>query len=436
MVSEHASPLAALGGVDAGGQNVHVAALAVELGRRGVDVVVHTRREEPHTPSRVPLAPRVEVEHVEAGPARLISKDGLLPHMGAFARELRTAWEREPPDVVHAHFWMSGLAALEAARPLGIPVVQTFHALGVVKRRHQGTADPSPPGRLEIEGRIMREADHVVATCSDEVFELARLGADRRRVTVVPCGVDLARFTPEGPAEPRPGVDGGQPPARILAVARLVERKGVGEAVAALADVPGAELVVAGGPDRANLDSDPEVGRLRALADRHDVEDRVDFRGRVARSELPALFRSADVAVCVPWYEPFGIVPLEAMACDVPVVAASVGGLIDTVVDGVTGVHVPPRDPARLAGALRRLLADPALRRELGAAGSRRARDRYGWERVTAATLDVYAEVATRARARASAARRVAPGARTSAAQASGTWRASARVGAGPGRRP
>jgi len=391
MVSEHASPLAALGGVDAGGQNVHVAALATELGRRGVEVVVHTRREHASEHRRVALAPRVEVEHVDAGPARVLSKDDLLPHMGAFAAELRAGWERERPDVIHAHFWMSGLAALEAARPLGIPVVQTFHALGVVKRRHQGAADPSPPGRLAIEGRLVREADHIVATCSDEVFELVRLGADRRRVTVVPCGVDLGLFTPEGPAESRAAArDGAPPPARILAVARLVERKGVGEAVEALAELPGAELVVAGGPDRGQLDSDPEVRRLRGLAERCGVSERVDFRGRVARDELPALFRSADVAVCVPWYEPFGIVPLEAMACGVPVVAASVGGLIDTVVDGVSGVHVPPRDPAPLATAVRRLISDPALRRTLGAAGARRARERYGWERIGGATLGVY----------------------------------------------
>jgi glycosyltransferase involved in cell wall biosynthesis len=388
MVSEHASPLAALGGVDAGGQNVHVAALATALGRRGIETVVHTRRDSATMPRRVALAPRATVDHVDAGPPRTISKDELLPHMRAFAAELRAAWELERPDVVHAHFWMSGLAALEAARPLGIPVVQTFHALGVVKRRHQGAGDTSPSARLEIERRVVREADRIVATCSDEVFELVRLGADRRRVSVVPCGVDLCRFTTDGPVEPRPGL-----PARILAVARLVERKGVGEAVEALTQLPEAELVIAGGPDRAELDSDPEVRRLRELAGRHGVSDRVEFRGRVGRAELPALLRSADVAVCVPWYEPFGIVPLEAMACGVPVVASSVGGLVDTVVHGVTGVHVPPRDPARVAEALDGLLGDPARRRVLGAAGARRARERYGWDRVAAMTLDAYSEL-------------------------------------------
>jgi D-inositol-3-phosphate glycosyltransferase len=392
MVSEHASPLAALGGVDAGGQNVHVAALATELGRRGSQVVVHTRRDDPDVQRRVPIAPRVAVDHVDAGPARVMPKDELLPHMGEFADDLRAAWERDPPDLVHAHFWMSGVAALEAARPQGIPVVHTFHALGTVKRRHQRAADPSPPARLKVEDAIIDEVDHVVATCSDEVFELVRLGADRRRVSVVPCGVDLELFTPEGSVEPR-NPEQGAGRARLVAVARLVERKGVGEAIEALGEIPGADLVVAGGPERTALDTDPEVRRLRALAERHGVADRVEFRGRIERPDLPALLRSADVAVCVPWYEPFGIVPLEAMACGVPVVASSVGGLIDTVVDGATGVHVPPRDPERLARALSALLDDPARRRELGAAGAARARERYGWERIAALTLEVYDEL-------------------------------------------
>src|SRR5690349_22948769 len=196
MVSEHASPLAVLGGVDAGGQNVHVAALATALARLGDDVVVHTRRDDPDLPRRVELAPGVEVDHVDAGPPTEIPKDELLVHMEAFADDLRAQWTVDRPDVVHAHFWMSAIAALDAAEDLGIPVVHTFHALGTVKRRHQGHRDTSPPTRIAHETRIARAVDRVVATCSDEVFELLRMGADRHRITVVPCGVDLDRFGP------------------------------------------------------------------------------------------------------------------------------------------------------------------------------------------------------------------------------------------------
>lgn len=390
MVSEHASPLAVLGGEDAGGQNVHVAALSGALVRRGCDVVVHTRRECPDAPRWVPMGPGVWVEHLDAGPAEVLPKDDLLPWMGEFAHELAVGWADERPDVVHGHFWMSGHAALRAARPLGIPVVQTFHALGVVKRRHQGAKDPSPPARLELESRVAQRADRVVATCSDEVFELRRLGVEGRRISVVPCGVNLEHFTPRGLAE---GRDGRVP--RIVVVGRLVERKGVGNVISALARVPGAELVVAGGPDRAHLDRDPQVRRLRHVADRAGVADRVVFRGRLSRAELPALLRSADVVACVPWYEPFGIVPLEAMACGVPVVATAVGGLVDTVVDGVTGVHVPPRSPEAIAGALRGLLEDPVRRDAYGRAGAGRARRYYGWDRIAAATVRVYEDLAS-----------------------------------------
>jgi glycosyltransferase involved in cell wall biosynthesis len=396
MVSEHASPLAVLGGVDAGGQNVHVAELARALARRGVEVVVHTRRDDPSLPRRVELAPGVEVDHVDAGPARVLPKDELLPHMDAFAEELQAAWCEERPDAVHSHFWMSGLAALDAAQPLGIPVAHTFHALGAVKRRHQGDRDTSPAGRLAIERRIARRVDRVVATCSDEVFELVRMGADRRRISVVPCGVDRETFTPGVAPEPR--ADG---PARLVMATRLVERKGVADAVRALAELDPAhpaELHVAGGPDAAELEHDPEARRLRALAAELGVDDRLVLRGRMSREALPGLLRSADVVLCVPWYEPFGIVPLEAMACGIPVVATAVGGQIDSVVHGLSGLHVPARDPSALAAALNGLLADPGRRCALGDNGVRRVRRRFGFDRVAAATHEVYRELLVGAR--------------------------------------
>jgi len=388
MVSEHASPLGVLGGVDAGGQNVLVAELATEMGRQGMDVVVHTRRDDPAMPRGVDMAPGVVVDHVDAGPPHHVPKDRLPPYMDDFAAALHQRWTDRRPDVVHAHFWMSGRAALAAARPLGIPVVQTFHALGAVKRRHQGSGDTSPPQRVDEERAIIAESDRVVATCTDEVFELVRLGADRELVRVLPCGVDTDLFRPDGPAE-----ETAAGRRRLVAVGRLVERKGLGTIVAALAQLPDTELVVAGGPDRCQLEQDGEARRLQALAARYGVADRVDLRGRVERAEVPRLLRSAEVAVCVPWYEPFGMVAVEAMACGVPVVASGVGGMVDTVVDGVTGVHVPPRNPHRLARAVGELLDDPALCSSLGAAGVRRAKEHYSWPRVAGATLDTYREL-------------------------------------------
>jgi glycosyltransferase involved in cell wall biosynthesis len=392
LVSEHASPLAAIGGVDAGGQNVHVAALAAGLALRGHEVTVHTRRDGPESPARVMTDDGYEVVHVPAGPPRPVPKDRLLPHMRTFAQVLYEQWSARPPDVVHAHFWMSGLASVEASRALAspVPVLQTFHALGSVKRRHQGAADTSPEDRIDLERGLCRDVSHVVATCSDEVFELRRLGLPSDRATIVPCGVDTAVFTPRGQVAPRTDRK------RLLVVGRIVERKGHADAVRALRAVPDAELVVVGGPPAADLDVDPEVRRLRALAVRAGVADRVVFTGSVSRADVPAWVRSADVVLAVPWYEPFGITPLEAMACGRPVVATAVGGLVDTVADGVTGDLVPPRDPERLAQALTALLADDGRRAAYGAAGVRRARARYRWSRVVADTESVYRQVLAR----------------------------------------
>jgi glycosyltransferase involved in cell wall biosynthesis len=393
LVSEHASPLAVIGRADAGGQNVHVAALAAYLAGLGCDVTVSTRADAADLPPRVRMAPGVQVDHIVAGPREPIPKDQLWAHMPAFARALRRRWAVSPPDVVHAHFWMSGWAVLDARRELPDPppLVQTFHALGVVKRRHQGEADTSPAARAGVEARLLRDADHVVATCTDEVAELAALGGDPDRVAVVPCGIEPATFAPHGPvAPPRRGRH------RIVVLSRLVPRKGIDDVIAALPALPGTELLVAGGPPVAALDADPEARRLRGLARRHGVADRVVLLGAVARPDVPPLLRSADVVACVPWYEPFGIVPLEAMACGVPVVGSAVGGLLDTVDHGATGLLVPPRDPAAVAAAVGRLLDDPARRAAMGAEAAARARREFTWDQVARSTLAVYERLRAR----------------------------------------
>jgi glycosyltransferase involved in cell wall biosynthesis len=425
MVSEHASPLAALGGPDAGGQNVYVARLAEELTRRGHQVTVYTRRDAAELPDRVPLPCGAVVEHVPAGPAEPIPKDELFAHMPAFGAYLARVWarERDRPEVVHAHFWMSGIAAQLGAHPHGIPVVQTFHALGTVKRRHQGRADTSPPERIGVERGIGRTCDRVLATCSDEVHELAAMGVPSRRVSVVPCGVDAEQFRPEQfrPAGERPGAgraDGGarvgarQAPERsgtaarwqvperraahrLLAIGRLVRRKGYDQAIQALPRIPDTELLIAGGPQEHLLPDDAEAERLVRLAGDLGVGDRVRLLGAVDPARMPELMRSADLVLCTPAYEPFGIVPLEAMACGVPVVATDVGGHRDSVADRVTGRLVPPGDPGAIAAAVRELLDDTALRRRYGAAGRDRVLARFTWQRVALGAEQVYRQVAS-----------------------------------------
>ncbi len=396
LVSEHASPLAALGGEDAGGQNVHVAQLAGALADRGHAVTVYTRRDSAALPPAVPLRPGVTVRHVPAGPPEPIPKDRLQPYMPAFGDFLAHEWADAPPDVAHSHFWMSGIATLRATRPLGVPFAHTFHALGTVKRRHQGHADPSPPGRINWERHLGLTCDQTVATCRDEVNELLAMGLAPERINVVPCGVDPELFTPGGPAAPPSGPSGpGHAPGgprrhRLLQLGRLVPRKGAGVSLAALARLPDAELVLAGGPRTGPLDADPDIRRLRSAARALGVADRVHFTGGVGRTDVPPLLRSADLVLCPADYEPFGIVPLEAMACGVPVVASAVGGQRDTVADPGTGRLVPPGDPAALAEAVAGLLAAPEERAACGAAGRRRVLTRYRWAAVAAATEEVY----------------------------------------------
>jgi glycosyltransferase involved in cell wall biosynthesis len=386
MISEHASPLAALGGTDAGGQNAHVAALSAALAAMGHEVRVYTRRDDPHPPDIVAMD-GFEVVHVPAGPAKVLPKDELLPHIGTFADWLAADWRSSwLPDVAHAHFWMSGLAAVTAARAVDVPVVQTFHALGSVKRRHQGAADTSPDHRIGYERRLGRVADRVVVQCQDEIRELLLLGVPRSRMELVPSGVDTGLFRPDGPVEPRTH----RP--RILSVGRLVERKGFEDLIQAMRLVPGAECVIVGG----GPDDEPYSRKLCDLADDCGVGDRVRLVGAVRAEDMPRWYRSADVLAAAPWYEPFGLTPLEAMACGVPVVASAVGGLTDTVVDGVTGDLVPARDPSALGAALRRLLADDMRRYSYAAAALDRAGHSYSWRRVATQLSAVYASVVGR----------------------------------------
>ncbi|MFC9897943.1 glycosyltransferase [Nocardia sp. NPDC127579] len=382
MVAECASPLTELGGEPASGRTVAVAAVAAALTRAGHHVTVYTRRQDPHTRTEVPAREGYRVVHVPAGPPRPLPRDQVLPFLGEFGTFLRRHWSLRRPDVVHAHFWMSGLAAELAARSHELPVVVSFHGLGTVKRRFHGLADPSPRPRIRFERLIATRAAQVLATCTDEVNELSRMGIPRFRIAVVPGGVDPALFTPEGPG------DRGRPQ-RVLTVGRLVRRKGFDLAVRTLAELPGTELLIAGGAVGDELD-DGETRRLRRLATDYGVTERLRLLGPIAHTAMPPLYRASDVVLCTPWYEPFGLVPLEAMACGRPVVATAVGGMLDTVVDGVTGRLVAPPEPATLARAVRMLLDDAQLRARWGAAGRQRVLDTFTWDRVAAATLRAY----------------------------------------------
>ncbi|MDP9456808.1 MAG: glycosyltransferase [Actinomycetota bacterium] len=397
MISEHASPLATLGGEDSGGQNVYVAELARRLGTMGHEVDVFTRRDDAGLPEVVPFSEGVRVVNLAAGPTRSVPKDEIFGFMPAFRDAFyRFAGEEAAPyDLVHANFWMSGWVACEAKRDLGLPFAQTFHALGEVKKREQGEADTSPPERRAAETRIVEEADRILATCPAEVEELTTLyDADPARLSLVPCGVDGGTFRPVDRRETRRHLGLPDVPT-VVYVGRLVPRKGVDTLVRAFALLPdalGARLVVVGGEPGPG--PSPEAARLSALADSLGVSEGVTFVGSRPQGELRRFYGAADVAVSVPHYEPFGMTPLEAMACATPVVGSRVGGIKWSVADGETGLLVPPRDQQALSESLARLLSDGALRERMGRAARRRVEDHFTWERVATGAEAAFLEAA------------------------------------------
>ena len=382
LVAHHGSPLTQATGQESVPQAASIAAHAQALANLGHRVTIYARRDARGLPGSAILAPRVTVEHVAAGPLAPLAADELAEHVAPFGDYLAQRWHRNQPDVVHAYFWTSGLAALAAIRGLDVPLVQTFGTLGAAHRR--SSPSPAQERRIRMEACIARSAHAVLAGTSAEAAELVRMGVPRASVAVVPCGVDTDEFTPEGRVARR----NGRP--RLLAVAPLRKDQGLDVLVRVLARVPGAELVIAGGPARAQLSQDEVYQELVRQAERFGVADRLSFTGKVAAGGLPALLRSADLLVSAATDDPLGAVAIAAMACGTPVAAGAVGGLRDAVLDGTTGVLVPPDRPDMLARRVRLLLASPLRVEAFGIAAADRATARYSWDRISRETLAAY----------------------------------------------
>jgi D-inositol-3-phosphate glycosyltransferase len=398
IISEHASPLASLGSVDSGGQNVYVAHIARQLARIGYQVDVFTRHVERNSPVWQLWEDGVRVVHVPAGPARFVRKEDMFPYMPSFAD-----WMTEHAsqyDLYHANFWMSGYVAAELRRRLGRPFVITFHALGRVRRLHQGAADEFPAAREQVEQRLIDEAAMVVAECPQDVDDHVTLyGADRERIRLVPCGYDPAEFSPvdQLAARQRLGLSGDEP--LFLQLGRIVPRKGIDNVIRAIGELnhrhrKAARLLVVGGQSpQSRRVVDPEMGRLQQVARECRVKNQVEFIGQRDREALKWFYSASDAFITTPWYEPFGITPLEAMACGKPVIGSNVGGIKYTVRHGVTGLLVPPKDPIALANAMQALLDDVKLRQSMGANALARVKRHFTWECVAHQLAAVYSEV-------------------------------------------
>jgi D-inositol-3-phosphate glycosyltransferase len=400
MISDHASPLAAVGGIDSGGQNIYVAETARHLAARGYVVDIFTRKDQPDLPDVVDWLPGVRVIHVPAGPAAFVRKEDLLPLMGDFGAFVERFAAKERYDLVHAHFFMSGVVALQLKAALGLPFVVTFHALGLVRRLHQGFADEFPAKRITIERDVMHGADAIVAECPDDRRNLVTLyNTDPSKIAVIPCGFAPEEFWPIAPRFARRALGLPSDVPVLLSLGRLVPRKGIDNVIRALGvlvrrlGVPAELLVVGGNSDIADPATTPEIGRLRAIAAAEGVADRVTFTGRRSRELLKLYYSAADAFVTTPWYEPFGMTPVEAMACGTPVVGARVGGIKYTVLDQRTGFLVPPNDPVVLADRLNELCCSPRMAEAFSKLAVRRAYGLFRWERVAQLLAILYADV-------------------------------------------
>ena len=399
LVAQNATPLRPQVGSGPDRDDIGLSELTRKVAGQGHQVTVYAQKNQPDLPDQAELHDGVRVKHIGAGPAGEpgeLDDIGLLERVPAFSGPLRSLWHSDRPDVVHALRWTSGLAALAAARDLSIPVVQEFNSLGVTERRvasRSGTvrADGASAARIRLEPAIGRSATAVVATNSAEVSDLASLGVHRSSIRVVPWGVDTDLFTAEGPVAKR----NGRP--RLLTAADLTQRKPLETLLRALTRVPGAEVLVVGGPAAADLPTDDGYVKLAKFAATLGITDRVIFTGKVGYAAMPPLLRSADLVVSTCQYEPSGASSLQAMACGTPVIAPPVGGHMDAVVDGTTGIIIPPDRPALLAQRIRQLLAHPMLIEAYGVAAADRVRSRYSWDRIAGETIAVYDRVMAQA---------------------------------------
>jgi D-inositol-3-phosphate glycosyltransferase len=402
LISEHASPLGILGGVDSGGQNVYVGQLAKQLSLLGYDVDVFTRCDSERLPEIADWVPGVRIIHVPAGPPHYVRKEDLLPFMEEFAAYLLRfcKCQPEPYDLLHANFWMSGLVAADVKRALGTPFVITFHALGRVRRYYQREADQFPNERFAIEDRIVSEADRIIAECPQDEEDLVRLyNADPTRITMIPCGFDPVELSPISKPLARFALNLPPDDHVILQLGRLVPRKGIDTVIRGFArllkkEQLQARLVIVGGDsDDPDPQVTPEIGRLQAIAVEEQVAEHISFLGRRGRESLKYYYSAADIFVTTPWYEPFGITPVEAMACGTPVVGSNVGGIKFTVRDGETGYLVPPNEPEALAERLAHLYRHPKLLGMLSRQAIRRANDLFTWQKVAGSVAALYEEV-------------------------------------------
>jgi len=406
MLSYHTCPLAVLGGKDTGGMNVYVRELTRHLGAAGVHVDVFTRSQDEHVPHVLhDLGYGNRVVHVPSGPEVPLPKQELAEYLPEFIANIASfaAEKNLHYDVVHSHYWMSGVAAIALKNIRNARMVHMFHTLGQMKNR-VARSDEEMEGDYRVKGEreVLRAADAlVVATLAEQAQLQFLYGANSRKLAVIPPGVDTSRFYPIPRDEARAVIGIPSDDEMILFVGRIEPLKGVDTLIRAVARMhesgvlekyPHYLSIIGGDPDASPEKMNQEMVRLQRLCRELGIGDMVVFHGKRSQDALPYYYSAASMLVVPSHYESFGMVALEAMACGTPVVASQVGGLAFLVQDGVTGYVVPDGDPDILGDRLTRLISNPALRDLMGQQAAESARE-YAWENIAAQIIQVYQNV-------------------------------------------
>ena len=370
--------------------NVYIQQLARELGQSHIRVDIFTRRTDRSTPSIVHLSPRVRVISIDAGPAQFIHKDELYPYLSAFARHVDDFRLREGNsyDILHSHYWLSGVVAMELAQRWHVPHVTMFHTLAHLKQLANPAAQ-EPPLRLEMERRLIKQADRIIAATTEERAQIIRhCGATPGQVQVIPCGVDLQLFEPRDRQQAREQLGWKQDSPVLLFAGRLDPFKGPDLLLRAASMMrEKAQVVIVGGKQK----DDDEMEQLRQLAADLHIAKRVHFLGARPQQELPLLYSAADVTVIPSCHESFGLAAVESLACGTPVVATRAGGLTTIIRNGETG-YLVPRSPGFFAERLDALLCQPELLEKMRQA-ARPSTLQYSWKRVAEMVRETYESV-------------------------------------------
>jgi len=406
MISYHTCPLAVLGGKDTGGMNVYVREITRHLGAMGVHVDVFTRSQNEHVPHILhDLGYGNRIVHIQAGPEFPVPKKELAEYLPLFVNGIIDFSENKgiKYDLIHSHYWLSGIAALKLKRAWGIPVANMFHTLGIMKNRVAQSQDEIEGDyRITGELEVLNGVDRIIAATQAEFAQLQWLyQTDVNKITIIPPGVDIGKFYPIPIDEAKEYI--GAPPCgrMLLFVGRIEPLKGLDVLIEAigimhkkevLRDDPFCLVIIGGDPVDSTEQSNMEMTRIKALCALHGLSDLVIFLGKRSQDSLPYYYSAAEAVVVPSQYESFGMVALEAMACGKPVVASQIGGLAYLVKDGITGFAVPVDDPDELARRLTSLLADSNLRQEMSNKAVLAAQN-YSWERITSQLISLYEEI-------------------------------------------